>query len=382
MPPAASAKDAKDAPPPPITLAFGQDRFLVEQAADSILEEYAPDIRENPYSVTKISGLVDRVDDALAVLSSVRAALQQPDFFSPRTVVWLRDLSFSQAPQSKDKASSNDNVKDALSDFADFLESQGLPDGCSLLITSCSIGKATRLYKALDRLSKAKGAPRARIVDCKGGDSNSVKKLVSRVLTENAWKMDAGTIDEFINRVGMDSATIVNELNKLFTYTGGKEPTIEDIVEICTPAQGAVIWELLNAFGKRDLNGCLKVVDALLTGKKNNEVVGMAIQTENRLFEISLAVAAREDGLLAADGRGWAPNLPPDDAEAIADLDKYDVFAKPPFQRHPILEQARRWNGARCLKARIALMHANERLTSTGLDQRTIFESALAAALQ
>lgn len=368
---------------PQVALVFGADAFLVEEEAEALLDRVAPDWRGNEFKVQKVPALADRVDDAIAALRAARAAAEQPGFFATDPVVWLRDLSFSQAPQSKDRTSDSPAVKAALDEFIDWLENPGPPPGTTLLVTSASIGKATRLFKAIDHLAKA-NPPRAAVVSCAGGTTDAAKKLLARKLRENGWTMSPETSAAFLDRVGTSGSAVVQELEKLFAYTGGKEPTPADIGEICTLAQGGVVWELQHAFGRRDLAGCRRLVENLLSGKRESDVVGMVIMLEQRLCELELAVGAREKNLLEADGRSWSRSLGPEDLSAVAALGKSDVFSKPSFQKIPVLEQAKRWNSQQIRRARMSLMETHERLTSASsaaVSPRVIFDLGLVKAL-
>jgi hypothetical protein len=103
---------------------------------------------------------------------------------------------------------------------------------------------------------------------------------------------------------------------------------------------------------------------------------------ENRLVDLALLADARERGLLAPDGRSWSPALGPADRAAVEALGRADVFARPPFVRGSVVEQARLWTGAQARAARLALMHAHERLVGSGsADDRALLETAVCTAL-
>ncbi|MBR1837421.1 MAG: hypothetical protein IJ783_09060 [Kiritimatiellae bacterium] len=366
---------------PNVVLVTGSDRFLVEEEAEGVLDSIAPDWRENEFKVQRVSGLADKVDDAVAAIAAARAALDQPGFFASDPVVWLRDLSFSQAPQSKDRVSNSPQVQDALREFAEKLEAEGVPEGVTLLVTSVSIGKATRFYKFFDRLAKA-NPPRAKIDEIRGGTKDAAGRLVDRKLAERGWTMSPAARSAFLERVGCEGSVVVRELEKLFAYTGGREPAPEDVAQICTLAQGGVVFELQDAFGRRDLAACMRVVDGLLAGAKESAVVGFFFMLESRLNDIALVVDAREHGQLGEDGRTWSRSLSPDDASAVRTLGKADVLSKPSFLKAPVVEQSRRWTPRQCMAARAALMHGHERATSSGFSPRLILDTALAAALR
>ena len=360
-------------PHPAVVLVHGSDPFLVEEAAEAVLGDVAPDWRTDDFKVTRIAGYADKTDDAAAVLRAVREALRQPGFFAADPIVWLRELSFA----GNDRASRSEGVHALLDDFRNDLRANGVPPGGRLLVTSSTISKACGLFKTLQAMARE---GRAEIVDAGGGSADAVRRLLARKCKENGWSMSPAVVAAFIGRIGTDGNTAVRELEKLFCYTGGAEPTPEDVAEICTLSQEGVIWEIADVFGRRDLPGTIATIRKLLSNKRISEVA-LIIFLEQRINDLSLLADARERGLLAPDGRSWSPALGPADREAVAALGKADVLAKPSFQKIPIVEQAARWTAAQTRRARIAIMHGHERLVTGTADAQAVLESAVCAAL-
>ena len=206
---------------------------------------------------------------------------------------------------------------------------------------------------------------RARVVDAAGGTAGAVQKRAAAALEKNGWTMSAPVLAAFVRRVGTDVGTAMRELEKLFAYTGGAEPTAADVAEICTVSTDGEIWEIQDVFGRRDLAGTLATVAKLLSNKGVKEIA-LLIMLETRLLDLALLADARERGLLAPDGRSWSPALGPADRAAVEALGKADVLARPSFLRGSIVEQSRLWSGAQVRAARVALMHAHERLVGSG----------------
>ena len=264
-----------------------------------------------------------------------------------------------------------------LDDFRAELRANGTPPGVSLLVTSANIAKNSGLYKSLQAMEKE---GRAAIFDVGGGGADSARRLVERRLAENGWTMSAAVRAAFVARVGSDGGTVVSELEKLFAYTGGAEPTAEDVAEICSVSTEGEIWEISDVFGRRDVTGTIAVVRRLLSNKGSSEMALLRM-LEIRIADLALAVDARERGLLAPSGDRWSPALGEADRAAVADLGKADVFARPSFQRGPLLDQARRWTGAQVRRARLALMRAHERMVTQSVDPRALLELAVSEAL-
>lgn len=359
---------------PPLVLVAGTDPFLVDEAAGEALDALAPGWREDDFKVTRVSGSVDRVDDALAALRQVREAILQPGFFAAETVVWLRGVSFS----GTDRTSKSEDVRGALDDWRNELRRDGLPAGVSLVVSGTGIAKNSILFNGFAAMAKE---GRARVVDAAGGTATAVQKRAAAALEKNGWTMSAPVLAAFVRRVGTDVGTAMRELEKLFAYTGGAEPTAADVAEICTVCTDGEIWEIQDVFGRRDLAGTLATVAKLLSNKGVKEIA-LLIMLETRLLDLALLADARERGLLAPDGRTWSPALGPADRAAVEALGKADVLARPSFLRGSIVEQSRLWSGAQVRAARVALMHAHERLVGSGsAEDRAILETAICTSL-
>ena len=118
----------------------------------------------------------------------------------------------------------------------------------------------------------------------------------------------------------------------------------------------------------------------LLSDKGTSEIFLIRLLL-TRLAEIGIAVDARVGGRLSPDGREWRADLPEEDAAAVRDLGALDLFAKPGFQKAPVLAAASAWTPAMVRRARLALVRGHERLVSSSSPASTVLEIALCDAL-
>lgn len=354
-------------------LVAGTDSYLVEERVAELLREIDPSLPANQFALEKVDGAASNADDALEALRRTSEALAQTGFFAENKTVWLRGLSFS----GKDRTSASEEVREAVEKFRERLRSDGVPEGTALVVSSASMAKNSALYNTFKALEKA---GKAKIFDVGGGDANSAKRVVDRMLKADGRKMSAGVLSAFVARVGNDAARLRSECEKLFAYTGGREPTAGDVAEICTLEPGGVAWEIQSAFGKRDLPGTLEVLRKLLSDRKASEIFLIRLLL-GRVADIDVAVCAREKGLLAPDGRSWRADLPPEDAAAVRDLGQADPLSRPPFQKVPVLEESAGWTPRQVRQARTALVKGHEKLVSAGVPPAAVLEIAVCEAL-
>ena len=355
---------------PTAYLVLGPDAYLVEQEADEIVRSVLPDYRKGDFGLEIVNGLVDRVDDAVAALAATRQAFLQTSFFAEDKVVWLRNVSFC----GTDRTSKSETVRDAVESFRAELREKGLPEGVTLLVTGTTIAKNSALANTFKAMAKD-GA--ARVVECAGGSAEAALKIVQKTLAAQGRTMGADAMRALVDRAGTDGLTLMSECEKLFAYTAGKEPTVEDVLAICTFHGSDVPWDFADAFGSRDLPAARAALRNLLSQKVDE--VFLLIVLENRLNEISLVVDARERGLLA--GSSWSPALDGEDRAAVADLGKYDVLARPGFMKARVLAQAAKWTRAQTVRARLAVMRAHETAVTVSLNPAPRRELARVEAL-
>lgn len=355
---------------PSAFLVLGPDAYLVEREADEIVRSVLPGYKKGDFGLETVNGLVDRADDALAALAAVRQAMVQTSFFAEDKVVWLRNVSFC----GTDRTSKSESVRDAVETFRSELREKGLPEGVALLVTGTSIAKNSALANTFKAMAK-EGT--ARVVECAGGSAEAALKILQRTLEAQGRAMGADAMRALVDRAGTDGQTLVSECEKLFAYTAGKEPTVEDVQAICTFHGSDVPWDFADAFGARDLPAALAALRNLLSQKV--DAIFLLIVLENRLDEISLVVDARERGLLA--GSAWSPALSGEDREAVRDLGKADVLSRPGFMKARVLAQAAKWTRAQTVRARLAVMRAHENAVTVSVNPATLLELALAEAM-
>ena len=143
-------------------------------------------------------------------------------------------------------------------------------------------------------------------------------------------KTRGAALEFFLDRVGFDSRQIVNELEKLLSYTGGrKKITAADVKAITSSSRSALAWDLADAVGNQDLKEATAVLRQLLFQKE--EPIGLMVLLEARVRELLLYRQALDAGWLrekSSYGKRayqWG--------EVPADVENHRVF--PPRGRAP-----------------------------------------------
>ena len=348
------------------------DDYLLSAAAkDALAALVSAENRE--YGIETIDGMCDTIGAASEALDKARAALSQTGFFATEITVWLKNATFFDAK----RLANSTTFADKLADFAAWLAKPGIPDGSHLVISSPSIPKNTKFYKAAAALQKT-GA--AQLTEVEPPTPKTAAAHLRQLAKERGATLTSAVADEIVARVGSAPRMLAQELDKLLAYTNGAPPDSEAVEAVCAATATGEFWDLTDAFGARDLRRSIKVMTSLLDSKKAEPVL-LVTQVESRLNELHLVSGSISDGLMDTAGR-WTRSLTEEDADAIARLGKFDPSAKNPWVASKIASQAAKWRPADLRRARRTMNTAHERMvTISGVDSALILQMAIIEAL-
>lgn len=111
---------------------------------------------------------------------------------------------------------------------------------------------------------------------------NEVKNIDTFIKNElNDYKMDAVTINSFVNRVGDNLAIITSEIEKLKLYKNDdKIITKDDVFDVCSEQIDVDMNELTNSIVSKNINKSLKIYNELI--KQGEEPLQIIIRLANQ----------------------------------------------------------------------------------------------------
>ncbi len=144
---------------------------------------------------------------------------------------------------------------------------KGFPNGNMLLLTAETVDKRQRLFTYI----KKKGI----IVDCSvASGSNAaaqteqkavLKEMMQKTLGEFGKKIDPRAVEIFFERVGFHPVAVVTETEKLAHYVGDRPViTCNDLEEMVARNREDALYELTDAFSKRQVGRALTILSHLL----------------------------------------------------------------------------------------------------------------------
>ena len=218
----------------PVYLLFGEESFLKQSYKKKLKAAIVGDDTMN-YNYFEGKGL--DVKELISLADTM-------PFFSEKRLILVEDSGF---------------FKSSSEELAEYLPT--MPDTTCFVFVEEAVDKRNRLYKRVKDLGH--------VAEMKRQDSTSLARWAASILSQNGRKITAQTMNLFLERTGDDMELIRSELEKLISYTMGKEVvTAEDVEEITTVQVTNKIFEMVTAIVTRKTRTAMDLYEDLLTLKE------------------------------------------------------------------------------------------------------------------
>ena len=235
-----------------IYLLYGTNYFLIKREIEKIkLENNIESIDVNNYNLENT--ILDNIlDDALTL-----------SLFSQKKMI-IVDNSYIFTPSVRKKGL--DHNIDLLNKYIEN------PNPDTILIFVINEEKIDKKKKIV-KLIKING----NVIEF-----NEVKNIDAFIKNElNDYKMDAVTINSFVNRVGDNLAIITSEIEKLKLYKNDdKIITKDDVFNVCSEQIDVDMNELTNSIVSKNISKSLKIYNELI--KQGEEPLQIIIRLANQ----------------------------------------------------------------------------------------------------
>lgn len=218
-----------------IYLLYGEEVYLRNQYANKLKNALvSPDDTVN---VTIYDGA------GVSVTELIDQAETMP-FFSDRRLLLIKNSGF---------------FKNSQEELAAYLGN--VPDTTYIIFVEDEVDKRGKLYKAV--------AKNGAVASFEKQTEETLKRWILEKIKQEKKQIRSSTMDIFLERCGTDMNYIATELEKLFSYTMGKE-IIEtaDVEEICAGQTTNKIFEMITAIAEKKQRKALDLYYDLLTLKE------------------------------------------------------------------------------------------------------------------
>lgn len=261
-------KDIKEHTFRPVYLLYGEETFLVNHYKNRLREAI---IGEDTMNVSTFEG------KGLDVEELLRLADTMP-FFAERRLILVEDSGF---------------FKSAPEALVSYLPS--MPDTTCLIFVESQVDKRNRLYKKVKELGYAAELARQ--------DTAQLSRWAAGILTKEGKKITGRTMELFLSMTGDDMEHIRMELEKLISYTMGREViTDEDVKAICTVQVTNKIFDMVAAIVNGQRKKAMDLYEDLLTLKEPPmRILFLIARQFNQLLQVKeLMAQGLERGAIAS----------------------------------------------------------------------------------
>lgn len=165
-------------------------------------------------------------------------------FFAERRLVLVEDSGFFKSSQEA---------------FLNYLPS--MPDTTCLLFVESEVDKRSKLYKKVKAMGYAAEMARQ--------DTAQLARWAGGILAKEGRKITARTMDLFLSMAGDDMEHIRMELEKLVSYTMGRDVVTDgDVKAICTVQVTNKIFDMVSAIVTRQTRKAMDLYEDLLALKE------------------------------------------------------------------------------------------------------------------
>ncbi|WP_346662684.1 DNA polymerase III subunit delta [uncultured Merdimonas sp.] len=216
-------------------LLYGEEAYLKKQYKDKLTDAMFPDGDRMNYAYYEGKGIHPGELIDLA---------ETMPFFAARRLIVVENSGF---------------FKSASPELADYIKN--MPDTACFLFVEQEVDKRGRLYKAV----KEKG----RIVEFGRQDEKTLLYWIASTVKREGKKIRESSARHLLERTGTDMESLTQEMEKLFSYTMGREEvTAEDIDAVCTHHISSQIFAMVEAVASKQQKKALYLYYDLLALKE------------------------------------------------------------------------------------------------------------------
>ena len=229
-------QDIKDHSFKQVYLLFGEEAFL-KKSYKNRLKDAITDGDTMNYNYYEGKGM--NVNEIIGLSDTM-------PFFSEKRLILMEDSGFFKGGAGADE-------------MTQYMEH--IPETTCLIFVESEVDKRSRLYKAVKKYGYA--------AELSHQDSSQLARWAAGILSKNGRKITGRTMELFLSKTGDDMENISSELEKLISYTMGRDiVTDEDVETICTTQVTNKIFDMISAISARQTRKAMDLYEDLLTLKE------------------------------------------------------------------------------------------------------------------
>ena len=227
-------------------LLYGEEAYLKHQYKNKLKNALLPE--DDTMNFSRFEGRGTEIPKVIDLAETM-------PFFADRRVILLENTGFFK------------NKADALADYMG-----SLPDYLVLIFVEEEVDKRNRMYKAVQKQGRA--------VEFARQDEKTLMTWVLGMMKKEGKKITRQDMEDFLEKTGTDMGNISQELEKLLSYTMGRDViTRADIEAVCTTQITNRIFEMIRAVTEKKQRKALDLYQDLLAADADSLSAGTPVQS-------------------------------------------------------------------------------------------------------
>lgn len=252
----------------PVYLLYGEEAFLKNSYKNKMKAAIAGDDTMN-YNHFEGKGL--DVNELISLSDTM-------PFFAEKRLILVEDSGF---------------FKGAADELVGYLPQ--MPDTTCIIFVESEVDKRSKMFKKVKEIGYAAEMARQ--------DFGQLAKWAGAILAREGKKITGRTMELFLNMTGDDMENIRMELEKLISYTLGRDViTDEDVEAICTVRVTNKIFDMVTAIVNRQTRKAMDLYEDLLTLKEPPmRILFLIARQFNQILQVKELMAKGMDkGMIAS----------------------------------------------------------------------------------
>lgn len=256
------ARDIKDRSFRPVYLLYGAEAYLKNSYKNQLVSAIAGDDTMN---FNRFEGRNPDVNEIISLAETM-------PFFSEKRLILVEDSGF---------------FKGSADGLADYLPQ--MPDTSCLIFAESEVDKRSRLFKQVKEAGYA--------VEMARQDFGQLSKWAGTLLLREGKKITGHTMELFLDRTGDDMEHIRMELEKLVSFTLGREVITDgDVEAVCSVHVTNKIFDMVTALVNRQTKKAMDLYEDLLTLKEPPmRILFLIARQFNQILQVKELVAKGMD---------------------------------------------------------------------------------------
>jgi len=353
---------------------FCGDDFTASQKARELFKKWSSPA--DGVETEVIDGAVVNSGEALEAIRKLREAIQTLPFFSPRKVVWLRNVNFMGTDRVSESKQLLETIDELAHDLVAFEWSN-----VRLIINAGRVDRTRSFYKTLQKAGVVEYFEVFSVND-KDWELKAAE-FARREFEVRGKQVAEDALDELVNRVGPDMQQLANEAEKLSLYVGERrEIQLEDVKQIAVQNPLARAFELADALGERQMMRLLQTLNReleTLTYDREKSEIGLLYGLISKIRAMIFAKEMMKEGLIGPtkNFNSFKAQLERVPATLFAGDKRNNPLSINPYVLFRAAQQAGNYSTDELVRAMEILLDANLKLVSGAQDKAAVLQQAV-----